>query len=773
MLKTLRNSIANEKGAFAVPKSVQASIPIEKIFKDGIWKVRNNYSMTWKITDINFAVASEEDKRTMLLQYCAFLNSLPTDATIKITIYNRKLNLKEFRQSLMLPGKKDTLDQYRGEYNRMLQDKAEATQNMVQEKYITVSISKKSIEEARAAFGRIGIDLATNLSKLSSVALVQDNQERLKLLYDFFRSEDEPDLNIDLKELMRRGHNFKDCICPDSMQFKADHFEMDDKVGRVLFLKDYASFIRDDMVAKLTDVSRNIMLSIDILPIPTDEAVKEIQNRILAVETDITRWQRKQNENYNFSATIPYEMELMRTETKEFLDDLTARDERMMFALLTVVHLADDLEQLNADTEALQSTAKTSFCNLSILRWQQEDGLNTVLPYGLRRIHTLRTLNTGSVSALNPFSVQEIRDKGGIYYGINAISRNLIICNRKSLLNGNAFILGVSGSGKSFIAKEEIAFIAMATNDDIIIVDPEREYEELVRSLGGEVIRFSPDTKNYINPLDMSRDYGEGDNPLSLKSSFVMSLYENLNNGRVDSGANSLVDRCMKNIYQEYLKDYDGEPPTLKELRQELLRQEEPLAKQIALTLELFTEGSSNVFSHQTNVNQHSRIVCYDILDLGKSLKTIGMLIMLDSILNRVMENRKNGKRTWVYIDEVYLFFANEYSSTFLSESWKRFRKYGALATGITQNVSDCLRSDMAKTMFSNSEFLILLNQSANDRKELGRLFHISDTQMNHITDTQAGRGLLKVKSSLVPFINEFPKDTELYRLMTTKPEDR
>lgn len=260
MLKTLRNSVANEREAFVIPKSVQASVPIDKIFRDGIWKVGNNYSMTWKITDINFAVASEEDKRTMLLQYCAFLNSLPTDATIKITIYNRKLNLKEFRQSLMLPGKKDSLDQYRGEYNRMLQDKAEATQNMVQEKYITVSISKKTIEEARAAFGRIGIDLATNLSKLSSIALVQDNQERLKLLHDFFRPEDEPDLNINLKELMRRGHNFKDSICPDSMQFKADHFEMDDKVGRVLFLKDYASFIRDDMVAKLTDVSRNIML---------------------------------------------------------------------------------------------------------------------------------------------------------------------------------------------------------------------------------------------------------------------------------------------------------------------------------------------------------------------------------------------------------------------------------------------------------------------------------------------------------------------------------
>lgn len=725
------------------------------------------------MADINFAVASEEDKRTMLLQYCSFLNSLPTEATIKITIYNRKLNLKEFRRSLMLPAKNDRLNGYRGEYNKMLQDKAEATQNMVQEKYITISINKKNIGEARSAFGRIGVDMITNLSKLSSAVMEMGNQERLTLLHDFFRPEDEPDIRIDLKELMRRGHNFKDDICPDSIQFKSDHFEMDDKVGRVLFLKDYASFIKDDMIAKLTDVSKNVMLSIDILPIPTDEAVKEIQNKILAVETDITRWQRKQNENYNFSAAIPYDMELMRAETKEFLDDLTARDERMLFALLTIVHIADDMEQLDADTEAFMSAAKTSFCNLSILRWQQEDGLNTVLPYGLRRIHTLRTLNTGSVSALNPFSVQEIRDKGGIYYGVNAISRNLIICNRKSLLNGNAFVLGVSGSGKSFIAKEELAFVAMATEDDIIVVDPEREYELLIRSLGGEVIRFAPDSKNHINALDMSKDYGDGDNPLTLKSSFVMSLYENLNNGRVDGGANSLVDRCMKSVYKDYMTDYSGEPPTLKELRQELLKQDEPLAREIALSLELFTEGSLNVFSHQTNVNLDNRIICYDTLDLGKQLKSIGMLIMLDSILNRVMENRKNGKRTWVYIDEIYLFFANEYSSAFLSESWKRFRKYGALATGITQNVSDCLQSHMARTMFSNSEFLILLNQASTDRMDLARLFNISETQMGYITDTQAGRGLLKVKNSLVPFINEFPKDTELYQLMTTKPEDR
>lgn len=756
-----------------MPRSVQASIPIEKIYDDGIWKVNNNFSRTWKMTDINFAVASDGDKRAMLNQFCSFLNSLPVDASIKITINNRKLNLKEFRRTLMLQAKKDGIDEYRAEYNKMLERKAAATQNMVQEKYITISVSKKTVEEARAAFTRIGTDMATNLARLSSAVTELGNKERLRILKDFFRSDEEWEDEIDLGNFIRHGHNFKDAICPDSIQFQSDYFEMDDKVGRVLFIKDYASFLEEDMIASMADVSKNIMLSIDILPIPTDEAVKEVQNKLLSVETDVTRWQRKQNDNYNFSANIPYDLRQMREEIEDFLDDITMRDERMMFALLTVVHTADDMEQLNADTESLVSTVKSKFSTLSVLRWQQEDGLKTVLPYGMRKIHALRTMTSRSITALHPFSVQEIRDKGGIFYGVNGISRNLIMCNRKNLQNGNAFILGVSGSGKSFIAKEELAFVALSTDDDILVVDPEREYEPLIRSLNGEVIRFAPDSKNHINALDMSREYGEGDNPITLKSSFVMSLYESVNSGSVEGAANSIVDRCVKNVYQEYIKSYTGEPPTLKELRRELLRQEEPLAKEIALALELFTEGSLNVFSYQTNVDMKNRIVCFDILDLGKQLKSVGMLIMLDSIMNRVMENRKKGKRTWVYIDEVYLFFANEYSANFLSESWKRFRKYGALATGITQNVSDCLHSVTARNMFSNSEFLILLNQAPADRIDLAELFHISVNQMKHIENTPVGQGLLKVGEAMVPFVNQFPKDTKLYELMTTKPEDK
>lgn len=583
------------------------------------------------------------------------------------------------------------------------------------------------------------------------------NHDRLRTLHDFFRMGGEQYFRFDLRETMRKGHDFRDYICPDSLKFKGDHFKMGGKVGRVLFLKEYTSFIKDSIISELTDFSRNLMLSIDIIPVPTDEAVKEMNNRIMAVETDITRWQHKQNMNNNFSATIPYELEQMRKETKEFLDDLTTRDQRMMFVLVTLVHVADTPEQLEADTETLLSIGRKNLCQFATLKYQQEDGLNTALPYGLRRIDALRTLTTESTAVLMPFSCQEVMDRGGIYYGINAISRNLIVCNRKMLLNGNGFILGVSGAGKSFAAKEEITSIVLNTDDDVLIADPEREYTPLVKALGGEIIHIAAGSPNHINALDMSKNYGDGESPIILKSEFVMSLCEQLvGAGKLVAKDKSIIDRCTANVYRKYIRSFKGEPPTLKEFHAELLKQPEPEAKDIALAIELFTTGSLNVFAHQTNVNLDNRIIVFDILDLGKQLKTVGMLVMLDAILNRVTENRKAGKRTHIFIDEIYLFFANEYSSIFLSESWKRFRKYGALATGITQNVEDCLRSPMARTMLANSEFLLMLNQAPTDRAELARLLNISDTQLSYITNAEAGRGLLKVGASLGPLSMSF-----------------
>lgn len=518
------------------------------------------------------------------------------------------------------------------------------------------------------------------------------------------------------------------------------------------------------------------------IPVAMDEAVSDIRKRIMSVESDITRWQQRQNQSNNFTANIPYDLEQMRSETKEFMDDLMSRDQRMMLALVTLTHLADNLEQLDQDTEALQAIGRARGCQFNILRYQQEDALNTVLPLGLKRIDATRTLTTECTAVLMPFKSQEIQDAGGIYYGVNAVSHNLIVCNRGNLLNGNGFITGVSGSGKSMAAKQEVSALALSTDHDIIIVDPEREYGELVRALGGEVITISASDPNgcHINALDLSEGYGDGKEPLVMKSEFIMSLYEQLMGAdKIEPQEKSIIDRSVGNIYREYIKNFQGQPPTLKDLYDDLMKQVNPEAHRIALALELFTVGSLNVFSHQTNINTKSRILCFDIQDLGENLKSVGLLVMLDAIYNRVIQNRREGKYTHVYIDEIYLFFANgsgsghsitNYSSEFLYKCWKRFRKYGATLTGITQNVEECLLSNTARMMFANSEFLLMLNQATTDREQLARLLGASDTQMSYVDNAPAGHGLIKVGGAIVPFANELPKNTELYRLMSTRP---
>ena len=404
------------------------------------------------------------------------------------------------------------------------------------------------------------------------------------------------------------------------------------------------------------------------------------------------------------------------------------------------------------------------------------EGLVTALPLGLRRIDALRTLTTESLAVLMPFKAQEIRDTSGIYYGQNVISKNLILADRRRLLNGNGFVLGVSGSGKSFTAKREIAALALANpNDDIICIDPESEYRPLIEGLGGEVVEISATSHNHINALDMEKGYGDGENPVVLKSEFLLSLCEQLmGEGRLSAKEKSIIDRCTAQVYRDYIRGgYQGSAPTLRDFHAELLRQSEPEARDVALAIELFTEGSLNTFAKPTNVDTDSRILCYDIRDLGKQLQPVGMLVVLDSIFNRIIRNRALGKNTWLYVDEIYLLFQHEYSANFLFTLWKRVRKYGACATGITQNIDDLLQSHIARTMLANSEFLVMLNQAATDRAELAKLLNISDNQLSYITNVESGRGLIKCGSAIVPFMDNFPRGTKLYQMMTTRPADR
>ena len=656
MIKTLVRAQKAERERFTVPHSVQDAIPIRRVWPDGIFQAGKQFSKTFSFTDINYSIAGKDEKTSMFLDYSELLNALDSGASAKITIHNRRLDKAEFERALLLPMKEDGLDGYRREYNEMLLSKVTGTNNsVVQERYFTVSVVKKNVDEARTWFSRVGTDLLTHLSRLSSVGRELDLPARLQIFRDFFR-EGEPAPPFDWNSQARRGHSFKDWFCPDAMEFESDCFRIDGRWGRVLYLRDYASYLKDSMIAELCGLNRSLMLSIDILPVPTDEAVREIQNRMLGIETNAANWQRRQNDTNNFSAVLPYDMEQQRRETREMLEDLTNRDQRMMFGLVTLVHLAESKEQLDSDTESIVSTARRHLCQMSTLRWQQKDGLDTVLPYGLRRIQALRTLTTESTAVLIPFRAQEILQKGGIYYGQNAVSKNMIVADRRKLLNGNSFRLGVSGSGKSFSAKEEIVSIALATGDDILILDPESEFGTLTESLGGEVIRISASSDTHLNAMDMDGAYGDERNPLIEKSEFILSLFEQLiGAGGVSAKEKSILDRCTYDVYREYQANrFQGEPPTLRELYHALLSQPEPEARGLALSSELFITGSLNTFAQHTNVNTKARILCYDIRELGEQLMPIGMLVTLDAIFNRVIQNWKLGKTTWIFCDEFY-----------------------------------------------------------------------------------------------------------------------
>ena len=533
MIKTIKTMSKQEKERYTVPRKVQDVIPVRRIWPDGIFLVGNKFSKTYKFSDINYLVASREDKESMFLTYSELLNSLDSGAVTKITINNRRMNQANFETSILMPMQGDFRDEYRGEYNQMLLDKATGANGIMQEKYITISVVKKDIEEARAYFSRVGADLISHFAALGSKCVELDATERLRILHDFYRQGEESEFVFNAREMMKRGHSFKDYICPDGIEKKSDYLKLGGKFCRVLFLKDYASYIKDNMVTELTDFNRNLMFSIDIVPVPTDEAVREVENRLLGVETNITNWQRRQNANNNFSAVVPYDMELQRKESKEFLDDLTTRDQRMMFAVMTLAITADTKEQLDSDTEAVLSVARKHMCQLAVLKFQQLDGLNTALPIGVRKINAFRTLTTESLAVFIPFKVQEIQDKGGIYFGENAISHNLIMCNKANLLNQSAFLLGVPGAGKSFSAKELIAFLMLHpdyANDDILICDPEGEFGALVKALGREkatVAHLVAGGKDRLNAMYMVEGYGE-QNPIVEKSQFVMSLIEQI-----------------------------------------------------------------------------------------------------------------------------------------------------------------------------------------------------------------------------------------------------
>ena len=766
-MKAIKQVLRQDKEPYRIPKRVQDVIPIKRIWSDGIFLAGTRYCKSFKFTDINYMVASEAEQKKMFLSYAALVNSLDCGATTKITINNRHLNRKNFEDSVLMKMEYDGLDLFRDEYNTVIMDKATAGNGIIQEKYVTVSVCKKNIAEARAYFTRVGAELSAKFAALGAKATELDATERLRILHDFYRSGEEVYFRFDMRDMMKKGHDFRDYICPDSIEKHSDYLMLGGKYARVIYLKDYAAFISDQFVNKLTDQSRSMMLSIDIVPVATDEAVREVERKMLGVETNITNWQRRQNANNNFSATVPYDMEVQRKETKEYMYDLTGRDQRMVLAVLTMIHLADTKEQLDADTEALLKVGADHVCQMAVMRYQQLDGMNTALPIGTRKIDTFRTMTTESLAAFMPFKVQEIQEPGGIYIGENAVSHNLILCNMDNLMNQSMMLLGIPGSGKSFFAKLLIIAIALSTKDDIVILDPEGEYSPLVKALGGSVIRFAVGGTDWLNAMDMENGYGEG-SPVAFKSQFIMSLLKQVDPEGIGPHQKSIIDRCVAQVCKE--KKQSNIVATLCTVREKLLEQPEPEAQDIALTMELYTSGSLDIFAHETNVDTKNRIISYDIHDLSEDLKQPGFVTITDAMLNRVNFNWAQGKKTHVIVDEFHIAYENEYSGNFFTSAWRQFRKRNASPVAITQNVDYLLDAPQARSMLSNSEFIVMLNQAEKDQERLSQLLNISPEQMRYVNGSESGSGLLRYGNALVPFINKFPMDTELYRLITTRP---
>ena len=575
--------------------------------------------------------------------------------------------------------------------------------------------------------------------------------------------------------MRKLGLSTKDCIGPMSFKFEKDYMMIGDKYARALFLSDLPTFLTDNILAELTNTDCNMLTTLNYESIQQDKALRIVQNQMININANVIDKQKRASKAGYSTDLISPELTKAQSEANELLQDLTSKNQKMFLLTIVIVHFADTLEELNKHTEIISSTARKFICRVRVLHYQQENGLNSALPLCNNQLHIKRTLTTESTSIFMPFSSQELMQKEGLYYGLNAVSRNLILLNRKASKNANGFILGTPGSGKSFSAKREMLNVLLNTNDDVIVIDPEREYGPMAEMLGGEVVRIAAGSKYHLNPMDLDSDYADEDDPITLKSDFILSLCESVVGGRygLDPIQRSIIDRCCRLVYAEYVQDFNpAKLPTLLDFQNLLEAQPEREAREIAIALEIYTRGSLDIFAHHTNVNNTGRFVIYDIKDIGNNIKTMAMLIVLDSIWNRIIQNRKKGKRTWFYIDEIYLLFTNETSATFLQQLYKRARKWGGVPTGITQNVEDLLRSETARTMLSNCEFIQMLNQAPLDRAELAHLLNISNTQLSYITNSASGEGLIYTGSSIVPFVDKFPTDTLMYKAMTTKVDE-
>lgn len=767
-------STRNSWGGVNTPKSVQKSIPIDHIYDDGMWRSGNVYSQMWSVSDINYAMVSDGIKEEIQQVYGKLYAGVPSDCSIKMCTVSQRMDDLVFRRDVLYHRANDGHDDLRGEKNRQLAACASLVGNVLQSKYVIISTQKSRVDDARERLRQVQGHLVNIFSELGSTVRSVDNSERLRILHNFFRVGEESRFEFDLDRCTKLGEDFRDFVAPDVIEFKRDYIDIDNRVAKCMSMSYFPQRIDDKLVTTLLQQVPYIILTMDFVPIETEDAYKTLADYRMKVDADKVRFNRKSVDNLDFTANVPQRTQEEENTLNQWQRDMTDNDQQMFLTLLTVAYFADDLEELRQETDALKTAAGNYNCRFTEMRWQQENTFNTAMPYGLRRIANLRAMTTKGVASLIPFNTQEVLVPGGIYYGVNAISGNIIIGLRTVLINGNAMVIATSGGGKSLFVKQEILELFLRfLKAKFYIVDPENEYGPLVRELGGIVVDISVDSTTYFNPLDFTYDPATKIQPHTAKAEFVLSLCEQImGRENIQAGDKSLIDRSLKHIYKPLIKSgYKDACPTLTDLYNDLKEQPHERAHEIALALELFATGSMNMFAHPTNVDMSNRLICFNIQSLGDQLKPVAMLSMLEYINTCVMSNERNDPKaaTWVYFDEIYLLLRDKLSSQFLYTSWKRFRKYNAYATGITQNVQDCLSNDTAYAMLANSEFVCMLRQTK-DIDSVVELYGLSDPQKNYLKLAKPGQGILKMGNNLIPFVNDHPTNTKTYRLLTTKP---